>query len=167
MDLAASVTFVAESAESDLMHQPPRNPKASFMDRAMVSSIFTSAAGLFAAVSLVYLLTWYGSHDLLRAQTVAFVAWLLGHVLLALNLRSEREPLVRLGLFSNRLMVIWGAATVAFIIVVTLVPPVGTALKTVPPSGREWLLAAGATFVGTFWLELRKLIRSRGETRVG
>ncbi|MGQ9554452.1 MAG: cation-translocating P-type ATPase [Anaerolineae bacterium] len=156
MDLAASATFVAEPAEPDLMRQPPRNPRASFMDRAMVSSIFTSAAGLFAAVSLAYLLTWYTNHDLLRAQTVAFVTWLLGHVLLALNLRSERQPLARLGLFSNRPMVIWGVATIAFIIMSTLVPPVRTALKTALPSGGEWLLAVAAAFVGTFWLELRK-----------
>ena len=33
---------------------------------------------------------------------------LLGHVLLALNMRSDREPLFRLGLFSHRLMMGWG-----------------------------------------------------------
>ncbi len=33
----------------------------------MVSSIFTSAAGLFAAVSVVYLVTWYDSADLVKA----------------------------------------------------------------------------------------------------
>src|SRR6266487_1254002 len=74
----------------------------------MAGSIFSAGAGLFAAVSVAYLVTWYTSGgDLLRAQTVAFVSWMLGHVFLAINLRSEREPLFRLGFFSNRLMILW------------------------------------------------------------
>jgi len=35
---------------------------------------------------------------------MAFVTWLIGHVLLVLNMRSERRPVFKLGLFSNRLM---------------------------------------------------------------
>jgi len=158
MDLAASATFVAEPAEGDLMHRPPRDPRRPFMDRPMVESIFASAAGLFAAVSLAYLLTWYGPGGRAQAQTVAFVTWLLGHFLLALNLRSEREPLLRLGLGSNPLMLIWGAATVAFALLATLVPGVREALKTVPLTSREWLLCVALAFTGTFWLEARKLL---------
>jgi len=55
-------------------------------------------------------------------------------------------------------MVIWGVATVAFIGVATLIPPVRVALKTTLLSGGEWLLAIAAALVGTFWLELRKLL---------
>lgn len=156
MDLAASATFVAEPAESDLMHRPPRDPKVPFMDRAMVSSIFSSAVGLFVAVSIAYLVTWYSGAGLVRAQTVAFVTWLLGHVFLALNLRSEQEPLLRLGLFSNRLMIGWGAATIAFVLFATLAPGVQRALRTGTLSGAEWLLVLGVTLAGTFWIEARK-----------
>src|SRR5439155_5764959 len=81
MDLAASVTFANEPAEADVMNELPRNPKALFIDGPMARSIFSEGAGLFAAVSVAYLVTWYTSGgDLVRAQTVAFVSWLLGHV---------------------------------------------------------------------------------------
>ncbi len=165
MDLAASATFVNEPAETDLMRYPPRNPKANFMDRSMVSSIFTSGAGLFAAVSIAYLVTWYSSGNLAHAQTVAFVSWLLGHLLLAINLRSEREPLFRLGFFSNRLMIIWSLATVVFILFATLVPGVQSLLKTVPLSGGDWLLIVIATVAGTSWLEARKLLFWRSNVK--
>ena len=89
---------------------------------------------------------------------MAFVTWLIGHVFLALNLRSERVPLFRIGLFSNRLMILWALATVAFVLIVTLIPGVKEALKTTSLDGSEWLLAIGAAFVGTFWIEVRKLI---------
>ena len=156
MDLAASATFVNEPAEADLMRSPPRNPKANFMDRPMVVSLFTSGAGLFAAVSVAYLVTWYTSGNLVHAQTVAFVSWLLGHLLLAINLRSEREPLLRLGFFSNRLMILWSLAAVVFVLFAILVPGVQGLLKTVSLSGGDWLLIVTVTIVGTCWLEVRK-----------
>ena len=161
MDQAASATFVAEPAEKDLMQRPPRNPKARLMDRPMLVSIFSSAFGLFAAVSVSYLATWYRTHNLTEAQTMAFAAWLLGHVFLALNLRSEREPLVRLGFFSNRLMIIWAAAAIVLLLFATFVPGVQSLFKVVPLSAKEWLLAVAAALLGTFWIEAKKLINSR------
>ncbi len=161
MDLAASATFVAEPGEDGLMRRPPRDPRAPFMDRAMAGSILVSAVGLFAIVSVAYLLTWYGGASLAKAQTVAFVSWLLGHVALAINMRSEREPLFRLGLFTNRLMWVWGAATVVFVVLVTMVPGVQGALKTAPLSWGEWATIIGLALVGTFWMEGRKLLRFR------
>lgn len=156
MDLAASATFVTELAEANLMTLPPRDPKAPFMDRAMIGSILIPAAGLFAAVSICYLASWYGGAETVRAQTVAFVTWLLGHLFLALNLRTEREPLLRLGLFTNRSMNGWVAATAAFILITTLVPAARLVFRTAPLSASDWLLAIGTAAIGTFWIELFK-----------
>lgn len=158
MDLAASATFVAEPAEEGLMQRPPRNPKTKLMDKSMLVSIFSSAAGLFAAVSLCYLATWFRTHDLTKAQTMAFAAWLLGHIFLALNLRSEREPLVRVGLFSNRLMIIWAAATLGMLLFATLVPGARDLFKVAPLSATEWMLAISSALIGTFWIEAKKLL---------
>ena len=167
MDLAASAAFANEPAETDVMHEPPRNPKARFMDRPMVRSIFSAGAGLFAAVSVAYLVTWYISGgDLVRAQTVAFVAWLLGHVFLAINLRSEREPLFRLGFFSNWLMIFWGVAAIAFALIATMLPGVEHLLKTTTLSSQDWLLVLVVTVLGTFWIEARKLLFFERTSRV-
>jgi Ca2+-transporting ATPase len=166
MDLAAAATFVAEPAESDVMRKGPRDPKARFLDREMVLSVFRSAGGLFLAVVIAYLSTWYGSHDLARAQTVAFATWLVGHVLLALNMRSEKEPLLRLGLRSNRLMAVWVLVTLGFVAAVTFVPAVQVALKTAPLVWNDWLLIIPLSLVGTFWLELRKWLLHPGRDRI-
>ena len=162
MDLAASATFVAEPPEADLMHQPPRNPHARFMDRSMVLGIFASAGGLFLAVSIAYLVTFYADAGLAVAQTTAFVTWLLGHVFLALNLRSEREPLLRIGVFSNRLMVLWGAAAILFAVFASLTPGIQDVLRTTTLGPGQWGLALTLALLGTFWIEVRKwLARSR------
>ena len=164
MDLAASAAFVAEPAERDLMHRPPRDPKAKFLDRSMVRSTFVSAIGLFAAVCGVYLATWHSGAGLITAQTMAFATWLLGHVFLAFNLRTEREPLFQVGFFTNRVMVVWALATAALLLVATLVPAAQRLIKVTSLSPAQWALAVGAALAGTFWIEARKLVR---EIRTG
>ena len=161
MDLAAAAAFVSEPAEGDLMHMPPRDPKAKFLDKAMITSIFTSAFGLFAGVSVAYLVAWHQGADIVFAQTVAFCAWMIGHVLLAFNMRSERQPILQIGLFSNRLMVIWGLASVAFIILVTNIPFLQEFLKTTTLTYSQWSWILAFVFVGTSWLEVRKLLTFR------
>jgi Ca2+-transporting ATPase len=160
MDLAASAAFVAEPAEAGLMRRPPRDPKARFLDRSVVRSILVSAIGLFAAVCGIYLATWHSGAGLITAQTMAFATWLLGHVFLALNLRTEREPLFRAGFFTNWVMVVWATATAALLLVATLVPAAQRLIKVTSLSPAQWALALGAAFAGTFWLEARKLVRT-------
>jgi Ca2+-transporting ATPase len=158
MDLAASATFAAEPAEADFMDRPPRQPKQPFMDRPMLTTLFTASAGLFAAVTFNYLTIWHLTGDLALAQTVAFISWLIGHVLLALNMRSEREPLFKIGIFSNPLMIAWATAAGVFILLATLVPGVRLALKTVELNVFQWLMIVAVTMIGTCWLEIVKLL---------
>ncbi len=163
LDLAAAASYSAEPAEGDLMRSKPRDPAALFLDRAMLISIATSAASLFAAVTLVYLVTWYASRNPGEAQSAAFVTWLLGHVLLAQHLRTERQPLLRLGLFSNRLMLAWLAATCAFVALIMLVPWLHTALHIVTLDGGTWLLIFELYLVSTSWIEVRKSLHEERE----
>jgi Ca2+-transporting ATPase len=160
MDLAASAAFVAEPPEAGLMRRPPRDPKARFLDGSMVRSIFSASTGLFAAVCGVYLATWHSGAGLLAAQTMAFATWLVGHVFLALNSRSEREPLFRVGFFTNWVMVAWAVATVCLLLVATLVPEARQLIKVTSLHPAQWAVVAGAAFAGTFWIEARKLIGS-------
>lgn len=161
MDLAASAAFVAESAESDLLKQPPRDPQASFMDRPMVGSIFIAAIGLAASVSVAYLVTWFGGAAQATAQTVAFFTWLLGHIVLALGLRSELASVFHGGIFSNRFMNLWVAATVAFVMVVGAIPAIQTLLRAAPLSPSLWLLVLAAAIAGGLWMEAVKWVRRR------
>ncbi|TAM85524.1 cation-transporting P-type ATPase [bacterium] len=161
MDLAASATFVIEVPETDVMRLPPRDPRAPFMDAAMVRTVLWAGSGLCAAVTFAYLTTWYAGYGRATSETMAFVTWLIGHVLLAQNMRTQREPLVRVGLFSNPVMNAWAAATLSLTAAVTLVPVLAVSLRTTALDGTQWLHATGAALVGTGWIEAAKLFRQR------
>ncbi len=156
MDLAASSGFVAEGEEADVMLQPPRNPRERFLTRSLLASIFVSAVGLFLAVSLTYLFTYYSTGNLLHAQTVAFATWILTHIFLAFNLRSERQPLAKLGFLSNRVMVGWGLAAVVTLLAAITVPAVQSALKTSSLSLFDLGFVLIVSVITTFWLDIPK-----------
>jgi Ca2+-transporting ATPase len=145
MDLGASASFVAEPAEPSIDRRPPRNPRVPFLDRTMVTGIATGGIALWAAVFLPYWFSLHGSIPAAMAQTYAFSAWMLGHVLLALFSRSAHDPLSRIGLSSNRVLLIWMAGALGFLAAALLVPVVGEHLNVVAvtPGG----IAAVAIFV--------------------
>jgi Ca2+-transporting ATPase len=159
MDLAASATFVAEPEESNIMTKPPVDPKEKFMNRSLLSGISIGALSLFAAVTTNFLLVWFQTQNLTQAQTVAFATWMLGHILLALNFRSEKEPLVKLGFLSNKVMVLWALLVVVTLLVGTSLPFVHDSLKITNLSLQDWALVIIVSFAATFWMELKKILQ--------
>ncbi len=159
MDLAASATFVAEPQELGAMKKPPIDPTEKFMNRTMLTTMALGALSLFAAVSTTYLYEWYSTGSLVLAQTMAFATWMIGHIFLALNLRSEKEPLVKLGLLSNKLMLLWALVMGVTLFVGTNLTFLHESLKITSLSLPDWGLVLVISFVATFWMELKKLLR--------
>lgn len=160
MDLAASTSFVAEKAESDVMERQPRDPKEKFMNRRMNAGILGGGVTLAAIVLGVYLVSFYfGSAAL--AQTYAFVAWLLGHVALAFNMRTEHVPLLKSGVFSSRMFNIWMGGVAVFLAVALNVPVLRAYLNLAPVGIVPVLCLAGIAVVATAWMEVRKQVKAQ------
>ncbi|MBI5180899.1 MAG: HAD-IC family P-type ATPase, partial [Nitrospirae bacterium] len=163
MDLAASVSFVAEPEEADLMRRRPRDPKIKFMNKSMTLSIFSGAIGLFLAVSLGYLYALNTGMEPVKAQTIAFATWMLTHVFLALNMRSERGSLFKMGFFSNKAMVIWAGVSVIALLIGVNLPIVQHALRTTALSLNEWGGVAALSIAGSFWKEIEKALKANSK----
>jgi Ca2+-transporting ATPase len=145
MDLGASASFVAEPAEPSIDRRPPRDPRIPFLDRAMITGIAVGGIALWVAVFLPYWFSLRWSIPIPLAQTYAFSAWMVGHVLLALFSRSAHDPLYRIGFSTNRVLLAWMAGALGFLAAAILVPAVGVHLNIVPvtPGG----IAAIVVFV--------------------
>jgi Ca2+-transporting ATPase len=167
LDLGASVTFVAEPPEDDVMAHPPRAPRARFVDRAMVAGILGGGLSLGGAVLLVYGTAIARGAALAPAQTAAFVTWMIGHVVLAAHLRTERQPLLRTRPLANRAFAAWAVAAAVAVGAVALVPPVGERLHAAPFDPGLWPLAIGAALLLPSWWEPWKWARRRAGRRPG
>jgi Ca2+-transporting ATPase len=165
MDLAASATFVAEPQEKGAMKKPPVDPSERFMNSKMLRPLFLGALSLFLAVTATYLFTYYTATAALNpnaevyARTVAFATWMFGHIFLAFNFRSENEPLLKQGVLSNRLMLLWALMVFVVLIVGTMLLQVPLQITMLQPA--DWLLAVGVAFAATFWMEIKKLLTGK------
>jgi Ca2+-transporting ATPase len=161
MDLAASATFVAEPQEKDAMKKPPADPARKFMDKTMLRPLFIGALSLFVAVTATYLLAYYSNPEVNYARTVAFATWMLGHVFLALNLRSENVPMYKQGVLSNKVMLLWALLAVTVLVVGVNVPFIQSALQITSLAATDWGLAIAVAFAATFWMEPKKVLTGK------
>lgn len=161
MDLAASSGFVAEPAEKSIYRRPPRDPKEKFIDAGVLKNIAVSGLSLFAAVMIPYGYALSKGWPHIQAQTIAFSAWIIGHILLAFVSRSEKEPLFSLGVFSNKAIDLWAVFAVAFLLLVTRVPALSTPLKLQPIPLAQLGLVFLTCLIVIFWREVPKLFSAR------
>ncbi len=152
MDIGASMTFVTEPPEEDVMARPPRDPRLPFMDRSMQFGILAGGLSLGAAVLVAYLFATAQGLGQAQAQTAAFAAWMLGHVVLAAHMRTERVSIVR-SLLSNRAFLVWAAAAVLIVVVGLALPFLRQRLHLEQLPASVWLVVIGAALVLPSWWE--------------
>jgi magnesium-transporting ATPase (P-type) len=91
------------------------------------------------------------------AQNLSFLAWLLGHVLLALNMRTFQQPLLQKGIFSNPGMVVWCAAAFILAAACVFLRPLADVLKLARLDMSSVGVVIGSTLVLTFSIEAGKM----------
>jgi Ca2+-transporting ATPase len=157
MDLASSTIFVTETAELDVLKRPPKKT-SDYLNRSILLKISQNGIGLVLAILAIYLSLYFQTGDIVLAQTSALVTWLVGHIFLALNLKQEREPLLKQGILSNRFGVLWLLGMIGLSISITSIPVVFQYTKTISLQPLIWLEILFAAFVSTFWIEVKKLM---------
>jgi Ca2+-transporting ATPase len=155
MDIGASMTFVTEPPEEDVMARPPRDARLPFMDRSMQFGIVAGGLSLGVAVLIAYLFAWAQGLSQGQAQTAAFAAWMVGHVVLAANMRTERASVVRTFL-SNRAYLVWAASAVLIVVVGLSLPFVQERLHLQSLPSSVWLVAIVAAIALPSWWEVWK-----------
>ncbi|HPL88796.1 MAG TPA: cation-transporting P-type ATPase [Caldisericia bacterium] len=158
MDLAASAAFVAEPKESSIYTRRPRNPKENVLGPKVLADIAIKGFALFAVVWITYgLALWLSIGDASIAKTLAFAAWMFGHVALAFASRSDRKLLVQMNPFGNVVMDLWGLGAIAFLLLGAYVPYLNERLGLFPISPSLLLWPLGIAVVVMLLLEVRKL----------
>lgn len=160
MDLASSTIFVSESAEPDVMERNPRKP-GRFLTWDVARRILRNMAGLTLAILGVYFISISMGFDLDNARTAVFATWLLGHIVLALNLKQEKIPLFKQGLFSNKFAIGWLFGMIALVLAMTQVPFVQSIMQTTELAPTQWILVISGSLLASMWLEAAKWIRQR------
>jgi P-type Ca2+ transporter type 2C len=92
---------------------------------------------------------------------VAFATWMFGHIFLAFNFRSENTPLLKQGILTNKVMLLWSLLVIVVLGLGTYLPFMQAALQITGLEPSAWALAIGVSFVATFWMELKKILTGK------
>jgi Ca2+-transporting ATPase len=158
MDLASSTIFISEEAEPGLMEQGPRRRRR-YLTWDVGVRILRNTVGPAIAIMVAYFASPALDAGVQSARTAAFATWLLGHIVLALNLKQEKVPLLKQGLLSNRFGAGWLVGMIVLVLLMTQVAFVQQALQTTGLTGVQWLLVILGALLGSVWLEVLKWLR--------
>jgi P-type Ca2+ transporter type 2C len=162
--LGAAIAFVNQAPEGDEMNRPPRNPRAPFFDRRLVTGILTGGLTLAGLAGGAFLLgyPWLG---LPGARCLALITWLIGHVALGVAMGWERRRVTIADLRANPALVLWGATAAGLVVLLVAIPPVQALLQVGPVPPRAAAVAVLAGAILPFWLEIpKRLSRLRALT---
>jgi Ca2+-transporting ATPase len=167
-DGAPALALGLEKGDPDAMDQPPRPPREPIINRPMQIGIAVQTVAITAVVLLAF---WIGmnQHGLDLAETMAFVTLSFSELLRAFTARSERFPLLKIGVFSNPYMVYAVASSLVLLLAVVYVPFLNQPFNTVPLGPGQWSVVLPLAIVpavaaeATKWLTRRAAPRSRAE----
>ena len=165
-DVFPAMALALEPSRRGVMDRPPRDPNERLLNRRFATLIGWQGT-LLAAVALTAFgigLARYGSGDgLHHAVTLSFMTLALAQVFHAFNVRSTTESVFTRDVFRN--LWLWAAVVVCLLLqlAAVYVPVLQRALRTVPPSPRDWALIVGLSLLPVVVVELVKLARRRSE----
>lgn len=167
-DSLPAIALGMDPGDPDVMKDKPRPPKESF---------FANGAGLQAILGglliggLTIVAYWYGyyehgyaPHDadvpadvLEYARTMAFMVLVCSQLFYALAIRSRTKSIVKIGIFSNKVLIGAIVAGIGLQLLVMLIPFMRDAFKLQMLDSKGWLMAIGLGLVPLLMAELHKL----------
>ncbi|ATZ60941.2 MAG: calcium-transporting P-type ATPase, PMR1-type [Methanosarcinales archaeon Met12] len=160
MDGAPAVALSVEPPEPGVMKKPPRNPKESIFNRHALA--FIPLMGIWIALCAFGLFIYNLQGDNLEeAMTVFFAVIISMRLMNALNCKSADTSLFKLGIFSNKWLILAMASSFLLMLAAIYVPTLRVAFGTVPLTSSDWLMIAAAAFSVIIVDEIRKVVRAK------
>jgi magnesium-transporting ATPase (P-type) len=149
-----------EPAEMDIMDRPPRRPNRPILTAVLLRRI--AMVGVIMLVGTFVLFEWSLSQgsDLDQARTVtvnAFVAMEIGYLF---NCRVLKRPVMAVGLFSNRLLIMGVLSMVVLQIAYTYLPAMNYVFQSSPLTWQQWVVILALGLAVYFIVEIEKWITS-------
>lgn len=142
-----------EQPESDIMKQPPRPKEKGLVDRMVLLrgyiflGLLSTIGPLFAYFFVLYAGGWHWGSDLSinsllvrQATTATFIGIVIMQIGNVFACRTQKEPVVRKGLFSNRLVIFGIAAEIAISLFIVYHPLGNRIFSTAPVPYNIWIM---------------------------
>ncbi len=188
-DGAPALALAMEKGDKDVMQRPPRPKSEPIINGTMTLGIVIQTIVQTTVVLLAYCLGLYwiaaaqgippganpllyilqfkwGGVDVQTAETMAFITLSMAELFRAYTVRSERQSIFQLGIFSNRTMQYAVGLSIGLMLLIVWVPFLRPIFNTHLPSLKEWAFMIGLALVPAVIEEITKafLRRSRDQS---
>ncbi len=158
-DGAPALALGLEKGDPDLMEQPPRDPDEPILNRFMLTGISIQTVAITAVTLGAY---WFGLRNFPEmAPTMAFVTLSFSELLRAFTARSERVPILKVGLFTNKVMNWAILSSLVLLMAVVYLPFLQGIFDTQPLGWIQWRVILPLLLGPSIAAELTKVIFGR------
>lgn len=155
-DGAPALALGLEKGDPDLMEQPPRDPDEPILNRFMLTGITIQTIAITGVTLGAY---WIGLTRFPEmASTMAFVTLSFSELLRAFTARSERVPILKVGLFTNKVMNWAILSSLILLLGVVYVPFLQVIFDTVPLGWLQWEIILPLLLGPSIAAELTKVL---------
>ncbi|UCE72604.1 MAG: cation-translocating P-type ATPase, partial [Nitrospiraceae bacterium] len=148
------LALAVEPAEKEIMKKPPRHPKESIFAHGLGYHLFW--VGLLMGGVSIFTQSWFIRTGDTHWQTMVFTVLSLSQMGHVLAIRSERESLFSLGLFTNKPLI--GAVLLTFALQMgtIYIPVLNPIFKTAPLTAGELMVTLALSSIVFFAVEIEK-----------
>ena len=165
-DGAPALALGMEKGDPDIMDQPPRPVNEPIINQIMLWGIAVQTVAITTATLSAFIigLHWY-PNQVRIAQTMAFTTLSISELLRAYTSRSERYPLLKIGVFSNKWMQWAVLASLIIVLAIIYVPILDPIFDTAFLGLREWTVMLPLIFLPAVAAEIYKIVLTRRARR--
>ena len=146
---------------TDIMNRPPRNPKEGVLSRDILFLIVVVSAILTVGTLGVFFLELREGADPTRVRTVAFTTIVFFELFLVFAMRSPRQTIWEIGLFTNPKLILAVLGSMLLQVVVVYTPFLRDVFGTEPLTALDWLETLLISFTAFALVDVLKVIRKR------
>jgi Ca2+-transporting ATPase len=155
-DGAPALALGLEKGDPDLMEQPPRDPEEPILNRFMLTGISIQTVAITAVTLGAY---WIGLRNYPEmATTMAFVTLSFSELVRAFTARSERVPILKIGMFKNKVMNWAILSSMILLLAVVYIPFLQGIFDTVPLGWIQWEIILPLLLGPSVAAELTKVV---------
>ncbi|OJX40569.1 MAG: ATPase [Chloroflexi bacterium 44-23] len=157
-DGAPALALGTEKGDPDIMLQKPRPVKEQIINRRMVNGVIIQTIAITTVTLVAFGLGL--KHNVIYAETMAFITLAASELVRAYTARSERYPILKIGVFNNKWMNVAVASSLGMLLLILYVPFFNEIFNTVPLGWSEWRLVIPLLAIPSIAAEVAKYIAS-------
>lgn len=154
-DSLPALSLGVDTYDKNIMNNKPRKGNKNLISKSNIIKLILNGF-IIGIVSITSFLTRYKKVNLIYAQSMAFIVLSFSQLFLSLSIRSEKEYLFKIGLFSNMKLIYSILLGVIIQIILIKIPSFNSFFNTQNLSTNDWIISIILSLIPFIISELLK-----------